>query len=45
MPREGEKERVFNDPTATAGSVMGIQAESGQGEKYIPTTFQNRIQK
>ena len=39
MPREGEKERVFNDPTATAGSVMGIQAESGQEKNisnYIP---------
>ncbi len=36
MPREGEKERVFNDPTATAGSVMGIQANTKlrAGEKY-----------
>ena len=37
MPREGEEERVFNDPTATAGSVMGIQKKKSgirAGEKY-----------
>ena len=35
MPREEEKERVFNDPTATAGSVMGIQAIRKQGRRKI----------
>lgn len=32
MPREGEKERVFNDPTATAGSEMGVHIDHSQGK-------------
>lgn len=41
MPREGEKERVFNDPTATAGSIMGIEADTKVGKQEINITNYN----